>query len=248
MKNYIITSDKYSFLLEGYTKLYNKYWHDITNENVVLGFDVPPVTLPHNFRFHSLGAQKNFVSWTEPLIKFFETIEDRYFLLCFEDHYILKKADAERLQEGLDYMEEGGVDKLYLQPDYGSRITGPYKGNWFVSDTRPGALTTTSLLPCVWRKEYFLKLLYLAHDDGCPTPHHFEILNNRRSFQENVILLTKDTTIYANLDAVRKGSFNDAVFRNYVKNRSGGDRVWMQNLDPEDIKVYYSMREKWNNR
>ena len=61
-------------------------------------------------------------------------------------------------------------------------------------------------------------------------------------------MLTKDTTIYANLDAVRKGSFNDAVFRNYVKNRSGGDRVWMQNLDPEDIKVYFSMREKWNNR
>jgi len=248
VNNYIITSDGYSFLIEGYIKLFKKYWGETTEQNIVVGFETPSVLFPQNFKFHSLGSQNEFSSWTEPLIRFFEKIEDEYFLLCFEDHYLLKEVHKDRLEEGIGYMREGNVDKLYLQPDYGHRITRHYKGNWFVSDTRPGALTTTSLLPCIWKREYLLKLLHLAHSKGCPTAHHFEIINNHYSFDENIILLTKDVTIYANLDAVRKGAFNDVIFRNYAKNQSGGDRVWMQNLDPEDIKVFESMKMKWDGR
>ena len=136
----------------------------------MLGFEEPKVSFPQNFSFHSLGNQKDATLWTEPLIKFFENIDDDYFLLCFEDHYLLKEVNHERLEEGIKYMKEGRVDKLYLQPDYSHKITHHYKGNWFVSATCPHALTTTSLMPCIWKREYFLKLLRLANNVGCANP------------------------------------------------------------------------------
>ena len=83
---------------------------------------------------------------------------------------------------------------------------------------------------------------------GVQIPHQFEIINNFKSFPGNVILLTKDITIYANLDAVRKGQFNNSIFQHFEKNGSGGDRSWMQNLDPQDIEVFKKMRVKWESK
>ena len=128
MNNYIITSDSYSLLLEGYIELFNKYCKKNIKHNIVLGFEDPDISFPQNFSFHSLGNQKDAASWTEPLIKFFENIDDEYFLLCFEDHYLIKEINHERLEEGIRYMKEGDVDKLYLQPDYSHKITNHYKG------------------------------------------------------------------------------------------------------------------------
>ena len=83
---------------------------------------------------------------------------------------------------------------------------------------------------------------------GCANPHQFEIINNFNSFHDNIILLTKDITIYANLDAVRKGRFNNTIFHHFEKNGSSGEKSWMQNLDPQDIEVFAKMKVKWESK
>ena len=73
MKIYVTSSNQYSFLLEPYSILFNRYWPGQSVE--VLGFDeslVPP--LPENFKFVSLGNQ-NSGSWSDMLIPFFNSID-----------------------------------------------------------------------------------------------------------------------------------------------------------------------------
>ena len=123
LKNYIITSNKYSFLLEGYMELFKKHWGSEV-ESVVLGFDKPDIELQENFSFHSMGNQDDGRGWCEPLIEFFESCTDDYFLMCFEDHYPIRPIKGEprqRLIEGLGYLKEKRADKLYLMPDYHDR-------------------------------------------------------------------------------------------------------------------------------
>ena len=248
MRNFVITCDRYSVLLEGYIELFRRHWTGLPVQTVILGFDKPDIIFPKGFIFHSMGKQINYHQWSAPLITFFESIEDDFFLLCFEDHYLIKDVDSERLDEGLHLMQEGNVDKLYLQPDYSDRIERHYKGNWYRSVDHPHAYTTTSLLPCVWKREYFLKLLRNVNEMGAIDPHYFERVNNEKSPLGCNVLLTKDTTIYANLDAVRKGHYNTSIFTNFKKNRSGGDRCWMKNITSEDMEVFQRMHSKWENQ
>ena len=131
-------------------------------ESVVLGFDKPDIELQENFSFHSMGNQDDGRGWCEPLIEFFESCTDDYFLMCFEDHYPIRPIKGEprqRLIEGLGYLKEKRADKLYLMPDYHDRAASYFEGNWWISADAPHALTTTSLLPSVWRREHLLKLL-----------------------------------------------------------------------------------------
>ena len=124
MKNFIITSDKYSFLLEGYIKLFNKYWNGGDIHHTILGFDPPTIELPSNYTFHSLGKQKDNPMWSQTLIPFFKKIKESYFLLTFEDHFLVKEVNIELLKEGISLIEKGGVDKLILQNDYSSDKKG----------------------------------------------------------------------------------------------------------------------------
>jgi len=252
MRNFVITSNRYSFLLEGYIDFFKKNWSDdYPIDTVILGYDEPNVSLSSDFTFHSMGRQQDCEVWAEPLVTFFESIDDDYFLLSFEDHYKIKKVNMKRLEEGIQLMELGGVDKLYLQPDYSDRIISHYSGNWYTSDDHQTSYTSTSLLPSIWKREFFIKLLRNTIDNrgvNCHKPMHFERINNNKSPLGCNTLLTKDVTIYACLDAVRKGKYSTSIFQNFSRNGSGGDRPWMQNLTPSDIEIFHKMYVKWENR
>ena len=99
MKMFVLTSDKYQFLLKSYCELFNKNWSkDI--EVVLLGYKKPKEELPSNFEFVSLGKDSKSTPWSNKLIDFFNKIEDEYFFLCFEDHFLIQKGDIELFQEG----------------------------------------------------------------------------------------------------------------------------------------------------
>ena len=96
MKILVATSDNYSFLVEPYYNLFNKYWPG--QEIVFLGFDeskVPP--LPENCSFHSLGKQADFGTlWTDPLIPYIESLDDEYFVFTVEDVMLMEPVDLEK--------------------------------------------------------------------------------------------------------------------------------------------------------
>ena len=188
--------------------------------------------------------------WSQTLIPFFEKVEEDYFLLSFEDHFLVKEVPMERLKEGIASIEEGGVDKLFLQNDYSdgkkgmpfSRIKEHYKGNWYTSTKGKNSLITESLVPAIWKKEFFLKSLYNAKSQK--TAGGFEGVNG--DLQGNV-LLTKDITVFPMLDACRRNRFNTDIFTRYaVEGDWPGRQDWTLNLASEDIEIFEQMQKKWN--
>ena len=238
MRNFVITSDRYNFLLEGYIKLFNKYWTGDNIHTTILGFDTPNVVLGDNYDFHSMGKQVDNPIWTYPLIDYFESIDDEYFLVSFEDHYLIDEVNIERLNEGINLLENGGVDKLYLHKDYTNKAGSNYSGNWYSCLDNQSVCHTTSLLPSVWNRDFFVRLLKNSERLGGKDPHQFERLNNASSPLGCNVLITKDVTVYPNLDAARRNSFNSSVIDRYEKNGSGHKQDFAQNLLEEDVDIF----------
>jgi hypothetical protein len=171
--------------------------------------------------------------------------------LCFEDHYLVDDFNLDVFSEGIQYIKKDNIDKLYITGnDYSHQIKCHYKGNWFLSKDAPNVLTTTSLLPSVWKKNFFLKLLTtkknflskLLNKNDIKTCHDFELVNNKYTLNCNT-LMVKDYVVYPNLDCARKGKFNTDVFTSYRNHKTLGDKSWMKNTS--DIDVFEKMYIKW---
>ena len=238
MKHYVLTSDKYNFLLEGYAELFNKHW-DSDIQVVLLGFDTPSITLPNNFTFESLGQQSDWNTWSGPLIEYFSNVEDDYFFLCFEDHYIVDDVELDLMDEALTYCD-GDIDKVYLMID-GNTITSEYKGNFHNSRDAKGANVNNSLLPAIWKREFFLRLL----DPKIKTAHEFEGVNNKTLGGK---IIQSTSIIYPNVDAARKGGYNTSMFKQFTNNKTYNCGAYVQPVNEDDINVFYKMYEKWKER
>ena len=243
MRNIVITSDRYNFLLEGYIKLFNKYWRGDYIHTTIIGFDIPDINLGEGFDFYSMGKQSNYLMWTTPLIKFFESIDDEYFLLSFEDHYLINEVDMDVLIEGIELLKNDDVDKLYLHKDYTNKANNHYSGNWYSCSDSSSTLHTTSLMPSIWKREFLLKLLNNSEIKGGKDPHQFERLNNESAPLGCNVLITKDFTVYPNLDAARKNKFNTSVINRYDRDGSGGPFDFAQNLTEEDVNIFRDMQQ-----
>ena len=234
MKRFVLTSDKYRFLLGGYTELFNRHWKgqlDVT----ILGFEKPQDDLPENFKFHSLGKQKGTI-WSNPLISFFSKLEDEYFFFCFEDHFLIHDVNLRLIEESIDFLKNDDIDKVWFlaKPtikniDYSEKF---YK--WKPS---PGCLIPTSLLPSIWKKDYFLKLL-----KSNMSPWDFETKNT--DLQSSNIIYAKDYPIYPMLDVMRAGHFNPSLLLWDKLNGIVGDCMWMKDVSEEDYNVYCEMKKK----
>lgn len=238
MKYYILTSDKYNFLLEGYTELFNKHW-DSDIQVIVLGFDTPDVTLPDNFVFESLGKQSDWNTWSGPLIEYFSRVTDKYFFMSFEDHYLVDDVNTQLFQEAMSYCG-GSVDKVYLMID-NKTLREPYKGNFYNSLDEKGANVNNSLLPAIWKREFFLRLL----DPNIKTAHEFEGVNNKKL---NGCIIQSKNIIYPSIDAARKGNFHLSIFNQFKQNKSYNVGPYTQPINEDDMLVYEKMYEKWKLR
>ena len=243
INGYIITSNRYNVLLEGYIELYNRHWNDQSILFTILGFDEPNVNLSNNFKFVSLGKQSDYPNWSDPLKKYFSSINDDIFFLSFEDHYLVDKVNNQVLHEGISYMQDQTIDKLYISGnDYSNEIKNHYKGNWFLAKNDPGLTVNGSLMPSIWRRNFFIKLLDNASNGDC---HNFERVNNNLNLNCNT-LMAKDYVIYPNVDCARKGNFNYNLFETYKKTKTFGGKSWMTITD--DIDVFYKMKLKWEQK
>lgn len=238
MKYYIITSDKYNFLLEGYAELFNKYWNS-SIQVIILGFELPNVTLPDNFTFKSLGKQTDWDTWSGPLFKYFSNIDDEYFFLCFEDHYLVNDVNHQLMEEAISYCN-GDIDKVYLMID-DKTLTDHYKGNFYNSLDARNANVNNSLLPAIWKRKFFLSLL----DPTIKTAHEFEIFNNK---QLNGKIIQSKSIIYPNVDAARKGRYNISVFDQFNTTKTYRYGPYTQPINENAIQIFYNMHKKWMTR
>ena len=118
MKKYIITSNKYSFCLEGLQKQMNKYWP--SNEFTILGFQEPKIKLEKNFNFELLGTNlSDRTPWHKAISPYFEKIKDEHFFLAFEDHFLIDYVNAELFNEGAEIIKnDNTIGKIRLLPKY----------------------------------------------------------------------------------------------------------------------------------
>lgn len=239
MKFFVLSSAKYQFLLKYYATLFNKYWDPSINVNI-LGSIEPNLNLPCNFNYISL-EEKKINQWTDVLIPFFSKLKDEFFFLCFEDHMLIKSVDKVLFDEALVHMQKDkNIVKTWLlcKPS----IKNPsFSEKFYRWKDSPGCLIPTSLLPSIWRTDYFLRLL-----KPNVSPWQFEENNKRKSFAEGeYVIYPKEWPIYPSVDAMRRGSTNNIIFERYAKDHSVGPQVWQQNLSKEDIDMFSKIKEEW---
>ena len=117
MKVIVVASDKYVNLLNGYSRLFNRHWSE--NKQVdILCYKKPDFDLPKNFNVISLGNQDDFdESWTKGIRKYFENLEDEYFMLCLEDHFMFDDMDFEFLDRAEKEIQKEEVKKIWCSFD-----------------------------------------------------------------------------------------------------------------------------------
>ncbi len=247
MKKILITSDKYSFCLDGYQKLLNRHWKEDGVEFTVLGFAEPRATLQENFTFQSFGGEFNDASpWVDALMTYFPNLKEDYFFLCFEDHYLIGDVNVKMLKHAEKIMQEDkSIGKVRLLPHYqcDNKIGGEYDDHFNFYIGRENIVSTTSLRPSIWRKDYFIQLL--TNPSRVMNPGEFEDKNQAMFLADTKMLIPKGPDpLYPDIDAFRKGSINQ------VPSRGPGviDEVeYKLYITQEDVDVFMSNMKTWEN-
>lgn len=248
MKKLILTSNKYSFCIEGHQILLARHWKDENAQFTVIGFDRPKVELNGNVEFQCLGEGFNDrTPWRDALSPFIQSLEDDYFLLVFEDHLLVNDVNLQLMNEVQTIMEtDPSVGKIRMAPAYRD-LQNPapidlpdYNENFYRGPTTPHSYLPTSLRPAVWRKELFLRLLH--HPTGIKTPHDFERFNDQEHIDTVVLLPKGESTIYPEIDAMRFGKPNPIVEQASDKIDMG--YYWLS-IDEHDAKIFAEMKKTW---
>ena len=254
MKKIIVTSNKYSFCLDGLQTQMMKYWKEDNLEFVVLGFREPHATLRDNFKFVLTGENMSDATpWRHALNPYFQSLDEDYFFLAFEDHYLVDDVNIDLLNKAENIIKnDPEVGKVRLLPRY-NYIDDPrrfynrlesYDENFFRAPKVAGLHLHSSLRPSIWRKDFFMKLLNTTILGGVTNPHNFETLNNNTVFNETVILPKQTYPIYPDIDAMRGGGPNGQTRTNGVVDMD----YYKLTLKSEDVPVFADVRNKWTKR
>lgn len=227
MKVVVVASDKYRNVLNGFSILFNRHWS--ANQEVdVLCYQKPDFKLPQNFNVVSVG-EKSGPNWCGPLVPYFENMEEEYFFLCLEDHFMFKDLDFELWDCAENEIRKANVAKICC--NYNPRINREDPGEAYSDDFLRWNLPQshglnrgpTSLNVAMWKKDFFLELLKSTSTTG-----EFESRPIPRD--SRYVLFPKSDYVYPQLDACRKGSFNDAILE---KNYQGPQEEFVDDLDRE---------------
>jgi len=232
MKIYISTANQYIHLLKPFAYLFNKFW-DNKQEVVILGYEEPTFELPINFKFVSLGKQVGGIKmWSTDLRKFFESIDDEFFIYTVEDHFIVHPVNFNVINKFYDLLDSD-VGRIGLTNDNKGRPFDLYdKGNDFdIIINRDDANYRLSLLWCIWNKKYLLKYL----KDGID-PHEFEISGSRKSIGDGYKILSSfgEYAIHQN-QAVRKGDVLAPIKFNFINDKRVLDQTIINDMIKKEL-------------
>lgn len=251
MKRIILTSDKYSFCLKGYQTLLERHWKDPEAEFTILGFKEPDCELNDNVVFESFGNGLNDASsWQDTIKAYVENLEEDYFFLAFEDHFLVDDVNLELFAKADEIMKnDDTVGKVRLLPKYKYHdnrkpfnTLPDYDEDFHIGPTAPNTFALTSLRPSIWRKSLFLRLC--NNPSGVKNPHHFEKMNNGINFSDEKVILPKGSyPIYPDIDAMRHGRPNPQASRAGTVDMN----YYYQPISEEDVKVFQETNKRWKN-
>jgi hypothetical protein len=163
IKIYVVICDLYLWLLKPFCYLFNKYWGDGKEVNI-LGYKKPNFELPENFNFISLGDDPGPEKWTTCLYEFFDNIDDEHFIFMHEDSFFVEKVNFEILDKLLTFTENEKVGRICLTRDTVNREHESFEevDGLDVIQAAQDVNFRISTEASIWKKSYFLK--YMTKD------------------------------------------------------------------------------------
>lgn len=179
--------DKYEDAWEPFFRLLRIHWPECENYKIVLSTE----TKSYNCSFldvKTVNANGN-QSWSARLKSTLGQIETEYVLFFLEDFFLLEKVRTDIFDKALELIESDKKVGLitFSKRRYGS--TFPDKTDYercFIEQPK-SVKNRTNVLVGLWRKEYFLKLLY-----GDENPWEYEKNSNIRSRFAGYKIFTQD--------------------------------------------------------
>tara|TARA_Y100001972_G_scaffold18014_1_gene20335 strand:- start:820 stop:1530 length:711 start_codon:yes stop_codon:yes gene_type:complete len=206
-KIFVSTSNDYHRCLLPFAFLFNKFWSN-KQEVVILGYDEPKFKLPDNFSFKSLGLQKGPKYYSSDLRKFFQSINDQYFIYTMEDQFILDYVNLDILDVLLSLVKkESLIGRANLTNSIFQNHMGKSHQNYKVVDnfniieyTQNSSFRITCEW-AIWNKDYMLKYL-----QGDLTPWEFERQKGSDGYH---LIGCKNKVAIRHAEAIRRGKVNE---------------------------------------
>jgi hypothetical protein len=159
MKIYVPFADKYLHLIPIFAQFFNKYWGH-SQEVHCLCSHIPKIQVPNNFKFVDIGTKWKDEPWSNALIDYFNSINDKYFIFTLDDHLLVRPVDF----EGLSIMEKavatGAADKAMIHAHLNDKYGEPWEfdGHNCIK-IRKSAPYRTTIHPAIWSRKLFLRWL-----------------------------------------------------------------------------------------
>jgi hypothetical protein len=210
MKVFVTTSDYYNPLARGFAHLFNRHW-SARQQVTLLCYTPPRDPLPSNFQVASLGDGRDFGNdipewqpgrrgkhfqelyptpkWTDSLAPYFDQIREEHFILLQIDYFIHRPVELEKIEMLRRYCEREDVVKIDLSRD---RAHFPHtqfatNGGTKIVVSNQDAPFRSSLLPAIWRADYFRRLLKPGR-----SPWAFEKLGMQECMNDGKLILGVD--------------------------------------------------------
>ena len=203
---YIPVRDETSFMIKYYQYLFNKYWGNHIDV-YFLGYKKPDVKLDKNIHFISLSEKRDPSpnAWSNNLIDYFESINDKYFYFSLEDLLIIRPVDLGLIEACKDIMDDtvGRIDLWNsVQFDIGRRGHVSYykthMGVKFLIENQnpPPSVYRVSCSNSIWNRNWFLKTLErnfspgnfeTAANDGRNNNDGFDVLSTIDRWTPSVV-------------------------------------------------------------
>lgn len=161
----VVTSDHYLHALRPFAWLFNKYWSE-DQQVEVIGFAKPDFPLPDNFCFTSLGDMRDFPvsKWSNAVIKFLLSApEYEHLILMLEDYWVTRPVNRQAVRMLHDYARQFlNVLKIDLVADrlYAAGMTDYDNCGYLdlvLSDHK--SPYHMSLMTGIWNRELLLRFL-----------------------------------------------------------------------------------------
>ena len=153
---YILTSDKGISTIEGFQYCFNKYWSD-SQKVTILGYESPTFKLSDNFEFISLGVDRGADYIGGDLIKFFNSIDDKYFIFSVDDFFLIRDVNIQVLD--IIEKQKKNIHRFSLTDQVSNKphnITSKHD-DFNIIEMGQYAEYRKSAVWSMWSKDYFLK-------------------------------------------------------------------------------------------
>lgn len=183
MKIFIPTSNKTIYLVEALLTSLPKYWPEYNDyQIIILGYDAPKFKFSHkNISFEKLNDVDDVNNWAIDLKRYFETIDDDYFIFMNDDCPLSRDVNADLLNiliETASLNKDGNIGRICLTKDVSNRTHTIIadEGSFQIIEAPQSAEYRTSTQFSIWNRKYFMK-----HAKENMTPWQFELQSNPRN-------------------------------------------------------------------